>query len=163
MEIEKKFLVNDDILMERINLNEQDRIEIDQAYISVEGTEVRVRKIEDACEYKCYMTLKSNGNLIRKEVEFEIPYIRYRDIIGNKLYTGHIIEKLRYKIPLENGLIAELDVYGGRHFGLVVVEVEFKNEEEANNFQKPDWFGEEVTENENYKNKNLSTKSATYF
>lgn len=157
MEIEKKFLVDEDILLSQIILNNYNREDIKQAYISTDDTEVRIRKIENVyCEYKCFMTIKSKGDLVREEVEFEIPYSKYRDLIGCKMYKGNIIEKIRYKIPLENELVAELDVYGGQLFGLISVEVEFKNKEDANNFIPPRWFGEEVTKNKKYKNKNLA-------
>ena len=37
----------------------------------------------------------------------------------------------------------------------MIVEVEFKSLEDANKFIIPAWFGEEVTNNDKYKNKNL--------
>lgn len=157
MEIEKKFLLSEDALLSQINLNDYDRYDIEQAYISTEDNEVRIRKIENNySEYKCYMTIKSKGDLTREEVEFEIPYAKYRDLIGRKMYKGSVINKFRYKIPLEKNLIAELDVYRKQLVGLIVVEVEFETEEEAKLFQKPNWFGEEITNNKKYKNKNLA-------
>jgi len=38
----------------------------------------------------------------------------------------------------------------------MVTEIEFDNIEDAENFKPLDWFGEEVTYNEKYKNKNLA-------
>lgn len=69
---------------------------------------------------------------------------------------GKLIEKNRYDIPLYDGLIAELDIYHGDLEGLIIVETEFKTEEQADSFIVPDWFGEEITENKRYKNKNLA-------
>ena len=69
---------------------------------------------------------------------------------------GQVIRKTRTRIPLENKLIAELDVYHG--IDLRVVEVEFKNKSEVDAFIPPQWFGEEVTDNKQYKNKNLAIK-----
>lgn len=89
--------------------------------------------------------------MIRKEIEFEIPYSKYKDIINLKMYKGTIINKLRYRISLENNLVAELDVYGKELFGLIIVEVEFKTEEEAKSFKKSNWFGKEVTNDSKYK------------
>ena len=155
MEIERKFIVNVDKLL--FNLNDYERQKLEQAYISTDDTEVRIRKIKNNYgENKCYMTVKSSGDLKREEIEFEIPYSKYRDLIGNKMYKGTIIDKLRYKIPLEQGIIAELDVYGRALFGLVVVEVEFESVEQSKQFRQPSWFGEEITNDKKYKNKNLA-------
>jgi len=159
MEIEKKFLVDESKLLDAIKLNDCERYEIEQAYVSIEDTEVRIRKIEyNYGNYQCFMTIKSSGDLVRNEVEFDIPYAKYRELIGYKMYKGNIIDKLRYHIQLENNLIAELDIYGKELFGLLVVEVEFKTEEDAKIFQKPNWFGEDVTNDKKYKNKNLALK-----
>lgn len=158
LEIERKFLVNEDKLLTEISLDNYDKYSIEQAYISTEDREVRIRKIENSySKSKCFMTIKSKDDLVRKEVEFEIPYNKYQDLISLEMYKGNIINKLRYKVPLENGLIAEIDIYRQQLFGLVMVEVEFKTEEEAQLFQKPNWFGEEVTNNNKYKNRKLAT------
>ena len=71
---------------------------------------------------------------------------------------GTQIKKSRYKIPAENDLVYELDIYHDNLDGLMVVEVEFANEELANNFVKPNWFGREVTDNKDYKNASLAKK-----
>jgi adenylate cyclase len=39
---------------------------------------------------------------------------------------------------------------------MLSVEVEFKTEEESDQFVIPNWFGKEVTDDEKYKNKNLA-------
>ena len=52
--------------------------------------------------------------------------------------------------------MAELDVYHGELTGLVTVEVEFSSLEEAESFSPPAWFGEDITEDKRYKNKNLA-------
>ena len=167
MEIERKFLVNEEALLSSINLKNYIGNRLEQAYLSTKDAEIRIRKIEYptsvilggikhvSINSKCFMTIKSKGDLSREEVEFELLISKYRDLIENKMYIGNIISKLRYEIPLENNLIAELDIYGKELFGLVIVEVEFETEEDANSFDKPIWFGEEVTNNKKYKNKNL--------
>ena len=40
--------------------------------------------------------------------------------------------------------------------GLMVVEVEFENEADAERFQKPEWFGREVTDDPAYTNAMLA-------
>lgn len=59
-------------------------------------------------------------------------------------------------IPLEHGLTAELDVFEGTLAPLILVEVEFSSEEEANSFVPPSWFGEDVTFSGKYHNSSLS-------
>ena len=66
------------------------------------------------------------------------------------------IKKIRYYLPLTDGLTAELDVYGGFLKGLVTVEVEFRSIAGSENFEVPSWFGEEITYDKQYKNKNLA-------
>ena len=157
MEIERKYLVDKNILRQEVNLNKCEILIIEQAYISTEDNEVRIRKVEyPSGDIKTFMTIKSLGNLERQEVEFEIPKDKYMDIIQSKLYKGNIINKYRYRISLNDNLIAELDLYINNLLGLVTVEVEFSSIEEANSFIKPYWFSEEVTNNKKYKNKNLS-------
>ena len=36
------------------------------------------------------------------------------------------------------------------------MEIEFPTEEEANNFQAPEWLGKDVTNDKNYKNQSLA-------
>ena len=51
----------------------------------------------------------------------------------------------------------ELDRYAGELEGLMVAEVEFESEDEADGFEPPDWLGDEVTGNERYSNQRLAT------
>ena len=44
--------------------------------------------------------------------------------------------------------------------GLILVEVEFKKEEDIKNFVKLDWFGKDVSKNKKYRNSFLSTLSS---
>ena len=58
-------------------------------------------------------------------------------------------------IPYEKYMI-ELDVFENDLAPLVLAEVEFETEEEANTFTPPEWFGEDVTFSPKYHNSNLS-------
>jgi CYTH domain-containing protein len=156
LEIERKYLVNEQELSKAVILEDVLSYDIQQAYLSTGDTEIRVRRAEKGpAGYECYMTIKSKGDLVREEIEFDIPYSRYRQIIDAKVYKGNIIDKRRYKIYLGFGLIAELDIFKGLLDGLMVVEVEFPPGEQAKHFVAPAWFGEEITYNAAYKNKNL--------
>jgi len=146
MEIERKFLLNS----LPINIDKFDWCEIEQAYISYEP-EIRIRRKDGSY----YLTKKSNGELTRKEIEKEIDSKIYY-LLLDYYKENNVIKKKRYFIPLSARITAEIDVFEDNLEGLKMVEVEFDNEEEAKNFVIPNWFGEEVTYDKNYKNKNLS-------
>ena len=69
------------------------------------------------------------------------------------------LEKTRYNIPLENNLIAELDIFKGELKGVYFVEVEFISEEQMEAFQKPDWFSKDVTQEDFSSNSFLAGKT----
>lgn len=145
MEIERKFLVKScpsDI--EKYNF-----ISMEQTYISTSPT-IRLRRENE----KFVLTVKGSGLLSREEFELEITKEQYDNLIL-KRETPFVVKK-RYKIPLYDNLVAELDVYDGELKGLKTVEVEFNTESEANGFVSPSWFGEDVTMDRRYKNTNLS-------
>ena len=73
--------------------------------------------------------------------------------------TERFLEKTRYYYPLENGLTAEIDVYAGALKGLVVVEVEFPDENSRKNFKTPSWFGKDITQEHWSANSYLAGKS----
>jgi CYTH domain-containing protein len=150
-EIERKFKVKK-LPLEL--LEDIDPLELTQTYLQAkDGEEVRVRAINNST---FIMTMKraTNSANVREEIECELTPEEYRAYL--KLQIGTQIQKRRYKIPGDNGLTYELDVYQGDLEGLMVVEVEFPTEEMANSFVKPDWFGNEVTSDKRYKNASLA-------
>lgn len=156
MEIERKFLVDKEKIS-MIPLNEKTMKKLEQVYLSIAPNEIRVRKTENPSgEQKCFMTIKSNGALIRQEVEFEISNEVYLTLSESNLHQGAVVKKLRYEVPIGTNLIAEVDFYESNLKGLVIIEVEFQSLEQAEEFEKPEWFGEEVTYMSDYKNKNLA-------
>ena len=64
-----------------------------------------------------------------------------------------VIDKIRYEIPLGQH-IYEVDVFNGENNGLIVAEIELKNENDT--FEKPNWLGKEVTGDNRYYNAYLS-------
>ena len=145
MEIERKYLVKK--LPELHNYNFAD---FEQSYISTNPV-IRLRSIN----HKDYiLTVKSKGYLAREEFELSLTEEQYLNLLLK--IEGNVISKRRYFIPLENGLIAELDVYNKNLRNLFTVEVEFDTEEQAKSFIAPDWFGEDITYNPAYKNSSLS-------
>ena len=71
---------------------------------------------------------------------------------------GNLVSKTRYRIPLADGLTAELDLFHGAHQGLRLVEVEFPSVEAADAFIPPSWFGEDVSADPHYRNSYLASK-----
>ncbi len=111
---------------------------------------MRVRRADDAS----YLTVKRGAGLSRTEVELELDRAQFDELWP--LTAERRISKERFHVPLECG-DAELDVYAGALAGLIIVEVEFSSEEQAEAFSAPDWFGDEVTGHGGFLNKNLAT------
>lgn len=148
-EIERKFAIK--YLPKELKI--ESIVYIKQAFIYRDNlTHIRIRDIkENYPENKqTYIyTLKTKGDIKDKsnignryEIENEISKEEFEKLIKNKI--SNIIEKTRIKIPIGNNLKAEIDIYYDYLEGMLTLEVEFPNEELANNFQKPDWFGEEL-------------------
>lgn len=70
---------------------------------------------------------------------------------------GKRLTKTRYDVPLGTFVI-EIDVYSGRHAGIVVAEVEFDDELTALGFEKPEWLGDDVTHDARYSNQRLASE-----
>lgn len=100
------------------------------------------------------MTVKGKGHIKREEFEIEIEQQEYERLYQK--IEGKEIRKKRILIPLEDGYIAEVDIYEGQLQGLMTTEVEFATIEEAEAFIAPYWFGEDVSEDSRYKNTSLS-------
>jgi len=120
-----------------------------QGYLnSAKERTVRIRKIDD----RAFLTIKGlTVGATRAEYEYEIP-VADCDAMLDALAEKPIIEKKRYKIPLE-GLTWEIDEFFGDNTGLIVAEVELGSEGQT--FRKPEWVGEEVTADLRYFNSNL--------
>jgi adenylate cyclase len=147
-EIERKFLVNN----EDYKLDASEIHHIIQGYLNRDPKRsVRIR-IDNA---KAYLTIKGETNqtgISRFEWEKEIPLEEAKELM--KLVEPGIIEKVRYVIPIENGLSFEVDEFLGEHQGLTIAEIELPDENF--DFLKPAWLGEEVTGQKKYYNSFLS-------
>ena len=144
MEIERKFVPS-----ELPDLSDRQYHDIEQGYLCTEPV-VRIRK-ED-CNY--YMTYKSKGLMTREE--YNLPLTEEAFYHLKPKADGRVIEKRRYLIPIEDGLTVELDIFGGDLKPLVLAEVEFASEEQANTFVPPTWLGRDVTMDSRYHNSVMS-------
>jgi adenylate cyclase len=116
-----------------------------------DGLEVRVRRRGD----RAYLTVKQGAGRVRVEEEIEIEADRFERLWP--LTEGARVEKHRHALELDDGAVAEVDVYAGALDGLVTVDVEFPDEDAAERFTPPDWFGPEVTDDPGYRNRRLAT------
>lgn len=147
MEIERKYLIKK--LPSDLNIVAS-RI-IEQGYLCTEPV-VRIRRDND--DY--ILTYKSKGLMVREEYNLPLTKEAYEHL--KEKVDGRLISKTRHVIPIENesGLEIELDIFHGDLEPLMLAEVEFPDEESANSFVAPEWFGEDVTFSSKYHNSNLS-------
>lgn len=157
MEIERKFTVS----TIPAKLEQYVCKELEQGYLCTHPV-VRVRKSVKGGEAGYILCYKSKLGLEKKEDataqvcrEEEMPLTKeaYEKLLSK--VDGRVITKKRYLIPYEAYTI-ELDVFAGELAGLVFAEVEFPDEEAAAAFVMPDWFGEDVTFDDRFKNNRLA-------
>ncbi len=149
-EIERKFLVTGDSWR-----GEGRSTVIRQGYLStVKERTVRVRAVDD----EGTLTVKGlTVGATRTEFEYLIPVDDAHTML-DELCETPIIEKTRHVVEV-NGLEWEIDEFAGVNDGLVVAEVELDSEDQE--FKRPDWAGEEVTDDPRYFNANLITHPYT--
>lgn len=147
MEIERKFLIEKEYLPK--NLEQYAHNDLEQAYIITDPV-LRIRKKDE----QYILTYKGHGFMVREEVEFPLSREAYEKLLTKT--EGTIITKTRYKIPEQNGLTIELDIFSGLFDGLMIAEVEFPNEKIALTYNPPAWFGKEVTNEATFHSASLS-------
>jgi adenylate cyclase len=141
VEIERKFIVTGDGWRGAIVRTRHMR----QGYLASGAMQVRIRRADD----EAFLTIKGNRKGIsRTEFEYPIP-LDDADGILDSLCLHPPIEKTRYEVQ-HGGHLWEVDVYSGRHEGLIVAEVELDAIDE--HFDPPSWIGEDVTEDRRYSN-----------
>ncbi|MES2047509.1 MAG: CYTH domain-containing protein [Pseudomonadota bacterium] len=144
IEIERKFLVVDDGWKHQV-----EGVFMRQGYICSEpGRIVRVR-VEGE---RAMLTIKGKTEGIsRGEWEYAIPLEDARQLL-DVLCEKPLIEKNRYRISF-GGFVWEVDEFFGENAGLIVAEIELESETQT--FTKPDWVGQEVSQDSRYANANL--------
>ena len=123
---------------------------IRQAYLAVTpAASVRVRIANDAA---AALTIKSGkAEIERAEFEYPIPVADAEELMAMR--TGAVIEKQRYLL-IVGGLRWEIDVFSGALAGLVIAEIELDDKDQE--FERPDWLGEEITDDGRYANASLA-------
>lgn len=143
-EIERKFLVKSDAWRDG-----PPGERICQGYLCRdEERTVRVRTKGE----KAYLTIKGlSEGISRQEFEYPIPFEEAESLL--KMCLPELLDKTRYERP-QGGHCWEIDVFHGANDGLIVAEIEL--DEEDQDFEKPDWVGEEVSDDPRYYNSCLA-------
>jgi len=144
VEIERKFLVRGDAWM---RLGEP--VFFRQGYLSSHKDRVVRVRIEGD---RAVMTIKGrNVGAVRGEWEYPIPMADAAKLL-DRLCEQPLIEKYRRRIVFA-GNVWEVDEFLGANAGLVVAEIELQSEDQR--FDKPEWIGDEVTDDLRYLNSSL--------
>ncbi|WP_436492739.1 CYTH domain-containing protein [Actinokineospora sp. HUAS TT18] len=147
MEIERKFLVKDDSWQSAV----KSRRRIVQAYLAIgERAQVRVRSTGD----QAWVTVKGQAaGVSREEFETEVPVDFVDGVRAAGLCEGEPVEKERHVVDVE-GHLFEVDVFHGANEGLILAELELDAPDAE--FPRPGWLGDEVTDDERYRNAYLA-------
>jgi CYTH domain-containing protein len=144
-EIERKFLVSNNTYREKA-----DGVLYQQGFLSVDPERViRIRVVGE----KATINIKAKGKgITRPEYEYKIPFSDAMELFSD-VCIQPLIEKIRYRIQI-GPVIWEVDEFLGDNEGLILAEVELRNEYEQ--VILPGWVGEEVTHDDRYYNNYLA-------
>lgn len=146
VEIERKFLVDHDkweqVLKPAGTLYRQGYL------LNDDHRTIRVR----VTDKQGYITLKgASSGISRKEYEYMIPVSDGIELLDG--FAKSEVEKVRYRIDFA-GHLWEVDEFLGDNAGLIMAEIELK--QETATFERPDWITNEVSDDERYYNSYLS-------
>ena len=146
-EIERKFLLGSDAWRDDVESSQR----LVQGYLARgETSAVRVRICGDSAELNIKQAL---DGINRLEFEYEIPLADAREML-DKVALRPLIDKTRHLVR-HAGHLWEIDEFHGENAGLVVAEIELRDEGEP--FEHPQWLGREVSDDLRYYTSNLST------
>lgn len=151
-EIERKFLVVGGGWKRKV----EETYAIRQGYLATsKDTVVRVRiSSTDRYQIATLAVKGSHSGIERAEFEYRIPVDEAQEML-EILCGDRIVEKRRHIVPSTSRLRWEIDVFGGRHKGLVLAEIELvKVDQEMPRI--PKWIGHEVSEDHRYSNHSLA-------
>ena len=140
-EIERKFLVKKALLPQDLPPGD----ELEQGYLSTEPT-VRVRLVAtpDGTRH-AELTIKGKGLVARPEFNYPIPPADAEQLLR---MCGRSLRKIRRKLGRW-----DLDHFRARDLWLAEIELAAEDEQ----FERPAWLADEVTEDPAYSNARLAT------
>lgn len=109
---------------------------------------------------KCSIRVRMGGNqaflnlksatltVTRTEFDYAIP-LKDAEVLLEHFCPRPHIEKIRYTVQFA-GYTWEIDVFEGENKGLIIAEIELRDVNES--FERPDWLGEEVSDDPRYYN-----------
>lgn len=145
LEIERKFLVRDG----RWRDGATARQPLQQGYLaSSAACSVRVR----VAAGQGWISVKgTRPGRVRDEFEYAIPEADAAAMLA--AFAGDaLIDKVRHRVPV-GGHVFEVDEFRGANRGLVIAEIELDDPDEE--FPRPPWLGDEVTDDGRYYNLRL--------
>jgi CYTH domain-containing protein len=157
MEIERTFLIAPAVA--KLILKEypiKKELKVLQVYVAIEekGNENRIRRKSRNGEV-CYgMTVKSYGNLVRKEIKAKITEQFFK-----KLFPMARGRWFRKKIFVLNYPKVKFFLsFYEKPLGIIIAEIEFKTTRQAKKFIPPDYFGKEITKDKNFRGRYLAER-----
>ena len=109
----------------------------------------RIRLVENSA----FVTVKGPVvDYARAEWEFEVMVDEVKDLVTSFRFP-HVL-KTRYTVPEKGGLMWEIDFFEADNHGLVMAELEVPATDHE--FVRPDWLGQDVTEDERFGNGSLA-------
>ncbi|MCB1866857.1 MAG: CYTH domain-containing protein [Chromatiales bacterium] len=146
IEIERKFLLASDAWRAQVERS----VDMRQGYlIGSDRASVRLRVAGD----KAWLNIKgATLGIERREYELEMPPKDAAEILDH-LCMRPLIEKRRHYVRVGDHLW-EIDEFSGENAGLIVAEIELARADE--DFDRPEWLGEEVSDDPRYYNVSLA-------
>ncbi|MEI7562845.1 MAG: hypothetical protein WCJ39_03960 [bacterium] len=108
--------------------------------------QLRARKKGDNYELTKKVPLQEGNNAVQAETTIPINQEEFDYLYT---YLPCKIKKERYEYQ-ENTIIYEIDIFQGHLSGLALVDVEFEEERQMNNFIPPKFLGKEVTHDKKF-------------
>jgi len=145
VEIERKFLTRNDSWRAKVERS----LPMRQGYLHrANDSAIRVR----ICGDQAHINIKKTEDGIRRlEFEFDIPMHEAEELL-EKVAMEPQIQKTRHEMRFGDHLW-EIDEFHGDNAGLIVAEIELDDPDEP--FERPEWLGEEVSQDRRYFNSNL--------
>ena len=142
MEIERKFLVVD----ESWRIDARKSIRIRQGYFATDPScSIRIRISDN----KASLNIKSATlGITRSEYDYPVPISDAEEML-EQLCVKPLLEKERYIVE-QGALLWEIDVFSGVNAGLIVAEIELESDQQ--DFDRPSWLGQEVSDDPRYYN-----------
>ncbi len=146
IEIERKFLVVGDAWRAQAAR----RVTMRQGYMTNENGRCSIRVRLQGDEARLNIKAAVVGRA-RAEYDYPVPVADAQEILDT-LCVGRV-DKVRHYVP-RDGLTWEIDEFSGANAGLIVAELELDHVDQ--DFERPEWLGSEVTEQQRYYNHALA-------